>query len=132
MRSLDESFTAHYSPVPAYRFEITCGFTNRKNLSGDEHAVKQQIGSGIQFTRHSRFRIRGELSLIHYRYDFPVNTSIAYRMLEGLKPGRNGTWRLLVQKEIYKNLEMNIHYSGRLSENQSAIHTGQVELRAIF
>jgi hypothetical protein len=102
------------------------------NQTGKEEGVKHSIGTKLRYSRNQKFRIQGEFNFIHYEYGFPDNTPIAYQMLEGLKPGRNGTWNLIFQKEIYKNLMLNLNYSGRVSQEHRAIHTGQVELRASF
>ena len=53
-------------------------------------------------------------------------------MLEGLQPGKNQTWRLLIQKNLTKNLDINLNYQGRKSETSQTIHTGSVQLRAYF
>ena len=53
-------------------------------------------------------------------------------MLEGLQPGKNQTWRLLLQKNLTQYLDININYQGRNSETSKTIHTGNVQLRAFF
>jgi hypothetical protein len=53
-------------------------------------------------------------------------------MLEGLQPGRNQTWRLLIQKNLTQYLDVNVNYQGRKSETSDTIHTGSIQLRAYF
>ncbi len=53
-------------------------------------------------------------------------------MLEGLQPGKNQTWRLLLQKNLTQFLDLNINYQGRNSESSKIIHSGNVQLRAFF
>ncbi|HPJ09310.1 MAG TPA: hypothetical protein PLS51_01670, partial [Flavobacterium sp.] len=57
---------------------------------------------------------------------------VAFQMLEGLQPGQNLTWRLLVQKNLTQYLDVNLSYQGRKSETSQTIHTGSVQLRAYF
>ena len=132
IQRLNESVSLRYSPFSSFRIEMEYGFSDMDNRAGEEKAIKHRIGTKIHYSKSKKFRIQGNLSLIHYRYGFPEDTPIAYQMLEGLKPGRNGTWNLNFQKEIYKNLMLNLNYSGRVSQHHNAIHTGQVELRASF
>jgi hypothetical protein len=132
IRSIKESISLRYTPYSSFRLEVDYTFSDMKNLTGREKAIKHQIGTQLHYSKKKKFRIQGEIDYIHYQYDFSENTPIAYQMLEGLKPGRNGTWSLIFQKDIYKNLELNLNYSGRVSQKHSAIHTGQVELRASF
>jgi hypothetical protein len=53
-------------------------------------------------------------------------------MLEGLQPGKNQTWGLLLQKNLTQYLDINVNYQGRNSETRKAIHTGNIQLRAFF
>jgi hypothetical protein len=57
---------------------------------------------------------------------------VAYQMLEGLQAGKNATWRLLIQKNITKFLDINLNYLGRKSMETKFIHTGSIQLRAYF
>ena len=53
-------------------------------------------------------------------------------MLEGLQAGQNLTWKLIIQKNLTKYLDLNLNYQGRKSETNSAVHTGNIQLRAYF
>ena len=57
---------------------------------------------------------------------------VAFQILEGLQPGKNTTWRLLIQKNLTQYLDINLNYQGRKSETSQTIHTGNVQLRAYF
>ena len=61
-----------------------------------------------------------------------TNTPVAYQMLEGLQAGENYTWNLLFNKKLNSFLNLNLNYLGRKSENSRTIHTGSVQLKAIF
>ena len=67
-----------------------------------------------------------------YNNEFIGNalSPVAFQMLEGLQPGKNSTWRLLLQKNLTQYLDININYQGRKSDTSNAIHTGNVQLRA--
>ena len=132
IRRMNEALKLRYRSSSSFRAEMEYGFSDMNNQTGNEEGVKHRIGTKLRYSRNQKFRIQGEFNFIHYEYGFPDNTPIAYQMLEGLKPGRNGTWNLIFQKEIYKNLMLNLNYSGRVSQEHRAIHTGQVELRASF
>ncbi len=132
IRRLNEALKLLYRPFPSFRAELEYGFSDMNNRPGKEEGIKHRIGTKLHYSKSKKFRIQGELNFIQYQYGFPEDTPIAYQMLEGLRPGRNGTWNLNFQKEIYKNLMLNLNYSGRVSQQHKAIHTGQVELRASF
>ena len=79
-----------------------------------------------------KFSINGEFS--YYKNSFKGNdmSPVAFQMLAGLQPGKNQTWRLLLQKNLTQYLDININYQGRDSESSKTIHTGNVQLRAFF
>jgi hypothetical protein len=132
IRSLNESFLLRYSPSSSLRLEIDYGFSDKINRSGTESAIRNKVGGRFHYSKRERFKLEGKISMIHYHYNALEHTPLAYQMLGGFKPGKNGTWSLSFQKNIYKNLDMNFQYSGRVSEKHRAIHTGQIELRASF
>jgi len=132
LKNLKEFFALRYHPSSAMRFELGYEWADMNNLQGPEKARQHKINLEFHISRVKQFRVQGKTSLIHFDYGAPQNTPAAYQMLQGLKPGKNATWRLILQKEIYQNLDLNLNYSGRSSQGHRAIHTGQVELRASF
>ena len=66
------------------------------------------------------------------KFEGNPNSVVGYQMMEGLKAGKNMTWSLNFQKRIFKYLDLNLAYLGRKSEQNKAIHTGTVQLRASF
>jgi hypothetical protein len=128
----EESFSLRYRPTSSLRFELDYDYADRVNRQGKEKATKHRVGLEFHISRIKQFRLQGKTHFIHFDYGYQANTSIAYQMLEGLKPGKNATWSLILQKDLYKNLELNFNYSGRTSQDYRTIHSGQVELRAHF
>ncbi len=60
------------------------------------------------------------------------NSAIGFEILEGLKPGVNYVWTLNYQRLLSKNLQLSLQYLGRKSEGNRIIHSGGMELRALF
>jgi hypothetical protein len=108
-------------------------YRNKENQIGDLETLHQQrLGTSFNYASENQFTASGEFSL--YKNDFTGNqlSPAAYSMLEGLLPGQNLTWRLLLQKNLTQYLDVNINYQGRKSETSKTIHTGSVQLRAYF
>jgi hypothetical protein len=53
-------------------------------------------------------------------------------MLEGLKPGRNYTWSISIQRTLGANMQLNFIYDGRASEGNPVVHTGNMQVRVFF
>ena len=108
-------------------------YRSKENLiTGREQLSQQRLGTSFSYASEKSFTANGEFSF--YKNDFTGNalSPAAYQMLEGLLPGQNLTWRLLLQKNLTQYLDVNVNYQGRKSETSKAIHTGSVQLRAYF
>lgn len=108
-------------------------YQTKKNKIGSlETLAQSRFGTSFIYSSEKKLTLNGEFSI--YENSFVGNslTPVAYEMLEGLQPGSNSTWRLLIQKNLTDYLDINLNYQGRKSENSTAIHTGNVQLRAYF
>ena len=145
--STSENYPSRNYEIKSYQIVPKIGYLFSKNASWDvfyEYQNKEnQIGAletlvqsrfGTSFTVNSTkgFSLNGEFS--YYKNTFTGNNlaPVAFQMLEGLQPGKNQTWRLLLQKNLTQYLDININYQGRDSETSKTIHTGNIQLRAFF
>jgi len=127
------------SPKLSYLFsknaswDLFYEFQKKDNIIGDkEQLLQQRFGTSFSYTSEKKFTMNGEFSLYENQFKGDALAPVAYQMLEGLQPGQNTTWRLLVQKNLTDFLDINLNYQGRKSETSKAIHTGSVQLRAYF
>ena len=137
-KNFDISETA-FQPKISYLFsqntsvELLFEHKNKQNrIQALEELVQTKIGTSVTLNGFKKWTINGTFSLFNNEFTGENNTAVAFQMLEGLQPGQNQTWQLLVQKNITDFLDININYQGRKSETSSAIHTGSVQLRAYF
>ncbi|WP_066222110.1 hypothetical protein [Formosa haliotis] len=115
------------------RFDVFYQFTNKENTIGSFETLEQQkYGTSFAVSNVQKSAISGEFNYFSNAYSGNANTPVAYQMLEGLQPGKNFTWTLLIQKKITKFLDLNLSYFGRKTETSKSIHTGNVQLKAYF
>jgi hypothetical protein len=108
-------------------------FQQKANQMGFFEALKQtRIGSLFVFNSDKGYSINGEFSMYTNTFKGNAVSAVGFQMLEGLQPGKNQTWRLLLQKNLTDYLDININYQGRNSETSKSIHTGNIQLRAFF
>jgi hypothetical protein len=108
-------------------------FQDKQNQINAQESLKQQrLGLQLNYSGEKKFTINGEFSLYNNKFEGNALTPVAFQMLEGLQPGKNTTWRLLLQKNLTQYLDLNINYQGRKSDTSKAIHTGNVQIRAFF
>jgi hypothetical protein len=106
---------------------------NKENQIGDfETLESQKIGIEINYANNPKNLLKADFNLFNNNFSGNNNSPIAYQMLEGLQPGKNYTWSLLFYRKINSFLNLNLNYLGRKSETSATIHTGTIQLKAIF
>ena len=142
-----ENFSVKNFEVKSYQINPKISYLFNKNASWDifyefrtkenqiglfENLQQNRFGTSFSYASQKKFTINGEISLYDNRFEGNSQSPVAFQMLEGLQPGKNTTWRLLVQKSLTQFLDININYQGRKTETSQTIHTGNVQLRAFF
>jgi hypothetical protein len=106
---------------------------NKANQIGQKELLNQtRLGTSFSYASEKKLTVNGEFSLYENTFTGDPNSPVAFQMLEGLQPGRNMTWRLLLQKNLTQYLDININYQARKSETSQTIHNGNIQLRAYF
>jgi hypothetical protein len=146
-KSDSENYPSRNFEIESYQVEPKIGYLFSKNASWDvffefqqkenqigalETLTQNRLGTSFTFNSEKGFSMNGEFSMYNNSYDGNVLSAVGFQMLEGLQPGKNQTWRLLLQKNLTQYLDININYQGRNSETSKTIHTGNVQLRAFF
>lgn len=114
------------------------GSYERKNRSNeltetsDEEVLLQSYGGEMTWNQTTKGSLRATFSLIKIDFTGDRSTYLGYLLLDALQPGTNQTWQVNWQQRISKGMQLSIVYNGRKSENQSAVHTGNVQLTAFF
>jgi len=121
-----------YQPGFKTKIELNYTYSEKDNVLATEQSFSNIIGTEINYSVAKKGNLLAQGNYVNINYKSDANTSIAYEMLQGLKPGNNATWSLMFQWKLAQYLEMNIVYNGRASENISTIHTGSLQLRAFF
>jgi hypothetical protein len=114
-------------------WDIFYELQNKENKIGNQETLSQnRFGTSFSYAGEKKITVNGEFSFYQNKFNGDPQSSVGFQMLEGLQQGQNLTWRLLLQKNITKFLDINLNYQGRKSELSQTIHTGNVQLRAYF
>lgn len=97
-----------------------------------EKLHQQKIGASYFFISKKQNQISASINMFLNKFTGKSNSPVGYQMLEGLQTGKNYTWNLLFNQKINSLLNINLSYFGRKSENLRTIHTGTVQLKAVF
>jgi len=123
-----------FQPNTLFRVAINGRYSEKRNSIeyGNEKAFINDIGIELRRSKRDKGLLNGELHLININYNGESSSTIGFEMLEGLQLGKNITWKLGFQKNMSNNIQISINYNGRKSEENRAIHTGSMQMRAFF
>jgi len=123
-----------YQPSVKMRISLSAILSERENTIGEggEESTNRSINAEFRFNQAGKGTFSFSASLIEIDFNAEENSSLAFEMLDGLRPGSNMTWNVLWQRNLANNLQLNLNYGGRKSEGLRIIHTGGMELRAFF
>jgi hypothetical protein len=126
--------TVSYQPNTKFRLSLEAKYTEKKNALdfGGQTAFLGELGTSIKFNQEQKGSFQANFKTVNIAYAFDPNTALGFEMLEGLKAGVNYTWICGYQRSISKNLQISIQYNGRKTEQNKAIHSGGMEVRAFF
>lgn len=114
-------------------WDVFYEFQKKRNQTGDREQLDQsRIGTSFSYLSQKKLSASAEFSLYNNAFTGSPLTPAGFQMLEGLQPGRNLTWRLLLQKNLTQYLDINVNYLGRKSPESDTVHTGSIQLRAYF
>lgn len=123
-----------YQPGP--QFNLIGSYTGKTQVNiaaeGGETSEEHNAGLEVRWNQPGKGSLTGKLNYVVIAFEGDVLSPIAYDMLQGLLPGQNGTWEVSYRRTLGKNLQLNLSYNGRKSENTPTIHTGGVQVRAFF
>jgi hypothetical protein len=115
----------------AYRQKL-----NNRPLLENENAAEsvkiQELGGEINYNLLASSAIRFTFSNINNAFFGDPNSPVGFEMLQGLLPGSNQVWSVSLFRKLSNNLQLNLTYDGRNSENSAVVHTGRVQARLVF
>ncbi len=123
-----------YQPTTAFRITLDGRISDKQNAKdlGGERSSIIEIGTTFKYNQQDKGSLQGGVKMVRINYNGNQNSALGFEMLEALKPGVNFTWNVGYQRSVSKNLQLNLQYNGRKSENNRMIHSGGMEIRAFF
>jgi len=127
-----------YQPRSNTRLTLLGGVAYKINTmpgGNGENALLYNIGTEMKLNKLSKRTFTTTVKYI--RIDSRLNgtqenSPLAYEMQEALLSGNNMTWNVVWQERLTNGLQISFSYEGRKSESVKAIHTGRMQLSALF
>lgn len=105
--------------------------TNKVEFGGESARI-HQLTLDARYNVVTKNNVNAQLTYASVTYSGNDNNSLAYAMLAGLRDGRNMLWNISWERRLANNIQVSLTYDGRRTGNNSVIHLGQAQLRAIF
>ncbi|MEE4176511.1 MAG: hypothetical protein V2I46_03285 [Bacteroides sp.] len=123
-----------YQHENRWRLSLFYGYADKENIIADlgEKARIHKGGLEMRYSIPGKGNLTGKFQLSNIDFPFDLNTPIAFEMLEGLSAGTNNLWNLSWQQNLNAWLQLNVTYHGRKSEGIKAVHSGSMQVRALF
>ena len=112
-------------------------YENKKNVPvyGGEKANSHSINLESKYNVLQNSSITGKFTYNNIDFESKAGnatTTVSYIMLDGLLPGKNYLWSVILTKRLLNNLELNFQYDGRKPATTKTVHIGRASLTALF
>jgi hypothetical protein len=135
INSIEPMFTF----IKGTSFRIATGYKyeNKKNQAkyGGETAKSNSINVESKYNVLQNSSITGKFTFNDINFKSAngnATTTVSYIMLDGLLPGKNLLWSVILTKRLLNNLELNFQYDGRKPASSKTVHIGRAALTALF
>lgn len=115
-----------------YRISLFCEYVRKKNLTGNQSGKVLSGGTSLRYSIAGRSTLNGRYKLSDIDFPFLENSPLSYALLEGRSPGINHEWNLGLLQNLNAWLQLSVTYHGRTAERHKTVHTGNMQIRALF
>ena len=94
--------------------------------------MQHDLNVEITYNQSSKTSIRGRGSVVKIDFEGEPNSPVGFAILNGLQPGQNYLWNLTLNRQLAKNIQLNISYEGRKTGTANIVHVGRAQVAATF
>ena len=126
------SLKIRYTGMLGLNVEVGYEFKYASNTKGEEYNRSHSVSSEVSYSIRNKSWINLSANLSNIDYNGALGTPIEYEFLKGFKPGKNATWEVRIRRKISNFFEMELGYNGRYISTGRIVHTGNMQVRAVF
>jgi hypothetical protein len=124
-----------WQPTNHFRISTKYSMADRKNIftEGDgEMARVRAFSLDLRHSKVQRSTLNANITFTNIDFQGQVNTAVGYELLQALQPGNNILWSANWQFKIAAGLQLQVQYDGRKSPDVGMVHTGRMQVNALF
>lgn len=127
-----------YLPSQRFRTILSYKYQRDQNTIGDpnseqnEAARQHNLTVEITYNQSAATSLRLRASLVDIAFEGNPSSPVGFAILNGLQPGKNYLWNLSLDRQLSKNLRLNLSYEGRKTGEARVVHVGRAQVAAVF
>ncbi len=121
-------------PSRDFRAIVSYKLQTDRNTFSDHPAEARQNNLSLEMTwnRSTSTSIRLRCSLVDIAFEGTPSSPVGFAILNGLQPGKNFLWNLSLDRQLSRNLRLNLSYEGRKTGEARVVHVGRAQVAAVF
>lgn len=104
----------------------------KQNQTGIEKSNQYNAEATLDYRIKEKGSLSVKMQYVNILYNGTNDNSLGYEMLGGLSIGNNYLWNVAYQTKLFDYLQINLQYEGRLTQDNTVIHVGFLQLKAYF
>ncbi|MFN7117297.1 MAG: hypothetical protein ACK4TA_10895 [Saprospiraceae bacterium] len=130
--NVEPQFT--YLPSQSFRTILSYKYQQDQNTIGEtpESARQHNLTVEMTYNQSASTSLRLRASLVDIAFDGNPSSPVGFAILNGLQPGKNYLWNLSLDRQLSKNLRLNLSYEGRKTGEARVVHVGRAQVAAVF
>ena len=124
-----------WQPSLQARFTTAYQYATRRNVFGEnpfEQVQQQEFLLDYRYTKVNATTLAATFRYVNLDFVGQENSPVGYELLQALRPGSNFTWAANITQRLFNGLQLTLSYEGRKSPEQAVIHTGRMQVSALF
>lgn len=113
-------------------FSINFEMIYKQNQTGIEKSNQYNAEATLDYRIKEKGSLSVKMQYVNILYNGTNDNSLGYEMLGGLSIGNNYLWNVAYQTKLFDYLQINLQYEGRLTQDNTVIHVGFLQLKAYF
>ncbi len=121
-----------FQPSSIFRIALSFRYAQKQNPLGGESARLQEWQAELRLSQATNRLLSAKMRFLRFQFEGNAQSPLGYEMLESLQNGQNITWELNLQQRVAGGLQLTFSYEGRKSPQVSVVHTGRMQISALF
>lgn len=124
-----------WQPNLQTRFSGSYQWAYRESGAGepaDSWSRQHEAVFDFRYTKVNATTLAARVRYIGIAFEGVENSPLGYELLQALRPGNNFTWSTDLTQRLFNGLQLTLSYEGRKSQERRVVHTGRMQISALF